>query len=291
MIEAKRIGKSFGERKIVDDFSIRVTRGDRLGIVGPNGAGKTTLINILTGADAPDTGSVRLGANLEMATLDQHRESLDPKTTLSDALTGGRGDSIMVGGNTRACRRLYEGLPVFSGADPHTFEVLSGGERGRLMLARALAKPSNLLVLDEPTNDLDLETLDVLGRDARRLRWHGHSHQPRPRFSRSRGDIRHCSEGNGKWIEYAGGCSDMLAQRGSDLQEKYRQSRSLQMKRNPQRQVALSPAPAAEAPAQLQRKARARDVAKNDVEASGRDRKAAKAAGRSSTLCERPQGV
>ncbi len=101
VIEAKHIGKSFGERKIVDDFSIRVTRGDRLGIVGPNGAGKTTLINILTGADAPDSGSVRLGANIEMATLDQHRESLDPKTTLSEALTGGRGDSIMVNGKPK----------------------------------------------------------------------------------------------------------------------------------------------------------------------------------------------
>src|SRR6185295_2039085 len=87
VIEAKHIGKSFGERKIVDNFSIRIQRGDRLGIVGPNGAGKTTLVHLLIGTDPPDTGSIRLGANIELATLDQHRESLDPKTTLSEALT------------------------------------------------------------------------------------------------------------------------------------------------------------------------------------------------------------
>ena len=101
VIEAKGIGKSYGDRKIVDGFSIRVQRGDRIGIVGPNGAGKTTLVNLLTGADAPDAGSIRLGANIEMATLDQHRESLDPKTTLADALTGGRGDHVMVGGKSK----------------------------------------------------------------------------------------------------------------------------------------------------------------------------------------------
>ncbi|MEH2509365.1 ATPase subunit of ABC transporter with duplicated ATPase domains [Nitrobacteraceae bacterium AZCC 1564] len=220
VIEAKRIGKSFGERKIVDDFSIRVTRGDRLGIVGPNGAGKTTLINILTGADAPDSGSVRLGANLEMATLDQHRESLDPKTTLSDALTGGRGDSVMVGGKPKHVIGYMKDF-LFSQEQARTpLEVLSGGERGRLMLARALAKPSNLLVLDEPTNDLDLETLDVLeemlGDYDGTVILISHDRDFLDRVVTS----VIAPEGNGKWIEYAGGYSDMLAQRGSDLQEK-----------------------------------------------------------------------
>ncbi len=93
MIEAKDIGKSYGERKIVDDFSIRMQRGDRIGIVGPNGAGKTTLINMLTGTARPTAAPSGFGANLEMATLDQHRESLDPKSTLADALTGGRSDT------------------------------------------------------------------------------------------------------------------------------------------------------------------------------------------------------
>src|SRR5438046_1246048 len=162
VIEAKGIGKSYGDRKIIDGFSIRVQRGDRIGIVGPNGAGKTTLVNLLTGADASDTGMIRLGANIEMATLDQHRESLDPKTTLAEALTGGRGDHVMVGDKPKHVVTYMKDF-LFGQEQMRTpLEVLSGGERGRLMLARALAKPSNLLVLDEPTNDLDLETLDVL---------------------------------------------------------------------------------------------------------------------------------
>src|SRR5215831_17712177 len=162
VIEAKTIGKSYGERKIVDSFSIRIQRGDRVGIVGPNGAGKTTLVNLLTGAVEPDSGSVRLGVNLEMATLDQHRESLDPKSTLAEALTGGRGDHVMVGGRAKHVVSYMKDF-LFAQEQMRTpLEVLSGGERGRLMLARALAKPSNLLVLDVPTNDLDLETLVVL---------------------------------------------------------------------------------------------------------------------------------
>jgi ABC transport system ATP-binding/permease protein len=244
VIEAKRIGKSFGERKIVDDFSIRVTRGDRLGIVGPNGAGKTTLINILTGADAPDSGSVRLGANLEMATLDQHRESLDPKTTLSDALTGGRGDSIMVGGKPKHVIGYMKDF-LFSQEQARTpLEVLSGGERGRLMLARALAKPSNLLVLDEPTNDLDLETLDVLeemlGDYDGTVILISHDRDFLDRVVTS----VIAPEGNGKWVEYAGGYSDMLAQRGSDLQEKAVKAVAAD-ELKPAKAAAASPAPAA----------------------------------------------
>src|SRR5258708_5859052 len=101
VIEAKGIGKSYGDRRIVDGFSIRVQRGDRIGIVGPNGAGRTTLIEMLTGTNPPDSGTIRLGATIEMATLDQHRESLDPKSTLAEALTGGRGDHMMVGGKSK----------------------------------------------------------------------------------------------------------------------------------------------------------------------------------------------
>src|SRR6266571_3762782 len=162
IIEAKHIGRSYGDRRIVDGFSIRVQRGDRIGIVGPNGAGKTTLIDMLIGTDPPDTGSIRFGANIEMATLDQHRESLDPKSTLADALTGGGSDHVMIGGKPKHVVSYMKDF-LFAQEQMRTpLEVLSGGERGRLMLARALAKPSNLLVLDEPTNDLDLETLDVL---------------------------------------------------------------------------------------------------------------------------------
>lgn len=218
--EAKHISKSYGERPIVDDFSIRVARGDRIGIVGPNGAGKTTLISMLTGGDLPDTGTIRLGANIEMATLDQHRESLDPKTTLADALTGGRGDSIMVNGKPKHVIGYMKDF-LFQQEQARTpLEVLSGGERGRLMLARALAKPSNVLVLDEPTNDLDLETLDVLeemlGDYDGTVILVSHDRDFLDRVVTS----VIAPEGNGKWVEYAGGYSDMLAQRGADLNQR-----------------------------------------------------------------------
>jgi ATP-binding cassette subfamily F protein uup len=217
VIEAKNVEKSYGERRIVDHFSIRLQRGDRVGIVGPNGAGKTTLVNLLTGAIAPDSGSVRLGANLEMATLDQHRESLDPKTTLTEALTGGRGDHVMVGGKPKHVVSYMKDF-LFAQEQMRTpLEVLSGGERGRLMLARALAKPSNLLVLDEPTNDLDLETLDVLeemlGDYEGTVILISHDRDFLDRVVTS----VIAPEGNGNWIEYAGGYTDMLAQRGADL--------------------------------------------------------------------------
>jgi len=175
---------------------------------------------MLTGTDAPDTGTIRLGANIEMATLDQHRESLDPKTTLADALTGGRGDSIMVNGKPKHVIGYMKDF-LFQQEQARTpLEVLSGGERGRLMLARALAKPSNVLVLDEPTNDLDLETLDVLeemlGDYEGTVILVSHDRDFLDRVVTS----VIAPEGDGKWIEYAGGYSDMLAQRGADLQEK-----------------------------------------------------------------------
>ncbi|MDO8980929.1 MAG: ATP-binding cassette domain-containing protein [Afipia sp.] len=220
VVEAKHISKSYGDRPIVDDFSIRVARGDRIGIVGPNGAGKTTLISMLTGGDLPDTGTIRLGANIEMATLDQHRESLDPKSTLADALTGGRGDSIMVNGKPKHVIGYMKDF-LFAQEQARTpLEVLSGGERGRLMLARALAKPSNVLVLDEPTNDLDLETLDVLeemlGDYDGTVILVSHDRDFLDRVVTS----VIAPEGNGKWTEYAGGYSDMLAQRGADLKQR-----------------------------------------------------------------------
>jgi ATP-binding cassette subfamily F protein uup len=217
VIEAKNIGRAYGDRKIVEGFSIRVQRGDRIGIVGPNGAGKTTLVDMLTGAKPPDTGTIRFGANIEMATLDQHRESLDPKVTLADALSGGRGDHVMVGGKPKHVISYMKDF-LFAEVQMRTpLEVLSGGERGRLMLARALAKPSNMLVLDEPTNDLDLETLDVLeemlGDYEGTVILISHDRDFLDRVVTS----VIVPEGQGRWIEYAGGYSDMLAQRGADL--------------------------------------------------------------------------
>ena len=162
VIEAKAVTKSYGDLTPVRDLSVKIARGDRIGIVGPNGAGKTTLINMLTGALAPDTGRVRLGTNLEIATLDQRRESLDPEATLAATLTGGRGDTVIIDGMPRHVTSYMKDF-LFKPEQARTpVKALSGGERGRLMIARALVRPSNLLVLDEPTNDLDLETLDLL---------------------------------------------------------------------------------------------------------------------------------
>jgi len=217
VIEARGIAKSFGERAIVKDFSTRIRRGDRVGIIGPNGSGKTTLIKLLTGALKPDSGSVRLGVNIEMATLDQQRDSLDASTTLSDALTGGRGDSVMVGGELRHVVGYMKDF-LFLPEQRHTpLEALSGGERGRVMLARALAKASNMLVLDEPTNDLDLETLDVLEEMlddyAGTVLLVSHDRDFLDRVV----SFVIVPEGDGRWQEYAGGYSDMLTQRGADL--------------------------------------------------------------------------
>ena len=217
VIEADRISKSYDGRSIVGDFSIRIQRGDRIGIVGPNGSGKTTLINLMTGALAPDAGTVRLGANLAMATLDQHRESLDPTMTVAAALTGGHGDTVMIGGQAKHVVGYMKDF-LFAPEQARTpLGVLSGGERGRLMLAQALAKPSNVLVLDEPTNDLDLETLDVLeemlGDYAGTVILISHDRDFLDRVV----NAVIAPEGGGRWVEYAGGYSDMLAQRGQDL--------------------------------------------------------------------------
>ena len=211
---AEAVSKSYGDRLVVRDFSTRILRGDRVGIVGPNGAGKTTLLNLLTGALAPDAGEVRLGTNLAQVTLDQRRDTLDPAQTLTQALTGGAGDTVMVAGQSRHVIGYMKDF-LFGPEQANTpVGVLSGGERGRLTLARAFAQPSNLLVLDEPTNDLDLETLDLL--QERLAEYPGTvllvSHD-RDFLDRVVTSVI-ATEGNGRWVEYAGGYTDMLAQRG-----------------------------------------------------------------------------
>jgi ATP-binding cassette subfamily F protein uup len=217
VIEARDISKSYEDRPIVGNFSTRIQRGDRIGIVGPNGSGKTTLINMLTGALPPDKGSVKLGSTLAIATLSQQRDSLNPDVTVKDALTGGGSDTLSVNGRPKHVISYMKDF-LFTGEQARTpLGKLSGGERGRLMLAQALAKPSNLLVLDEPTNDLDMETLDVL--EDMLADYAGTvlliSHD-RDFLDRIVGGVI-VPEGNGRWIEYAGGYSDMLAQRGADL--------------------------------------------------------------------------
>lgn len=161
VIEAKNICKTFGERNIIKDFSTRIIKGNKIGIVGPNGAGKTTLIKLLTKRLEPDSGFVRMGKNLEEAYFDQNRMSLDPKKTLWQTLCG-KGDHILVRGEYRHVVAYLKDF-LFRPDQAHCpVSALSGGEKNRLMLAVALALPSNFLVLDEPTNDLDMDTLDLL---------------------------------------------------------------------------------------------------------------------------------
>ena len=211
--EGKNISKSFDGTAIVKNLSVRIARGDRVGIVGSNGSGKTTLLKMLTGSLAPDSGEIRIGTNLEMLMLDQKRDDLKPEWTLADALTGGRGDQVTVNGVVRHVVGYMRDF-LFDAEQARTpVTVLSGGERARLLLARGLAKPSNLLVLDEPTNDLDLETLDLL--QEMLAAYQGTvllvSHD-RDFLDRVVTSVI-AAEGNGQWTEYAGGFSDMQMQR------------------------------------------------------------------------------
>ena len=217
VIEAERISKAYDGRPIVSDFSIRVMRGDRIGIVGANGAGKTTLVNLMTGLLAPDTGIVRIGSNVLTASLDQKRLSLEPTVTLVNALTGGGSDYLTINNERRHVIGTMKDF-LFAPEQALTpIGKLSGGERGRLMLARALATPSNLMVLDEPTNDLDIETLDLmqelLGDYAGTILLVSHDRDFLDQVATS----VIVAEGGGRWVEYSGGYSDMVAQRGSGL--------------------------------------------------------------------------
>lgn len=218
VVEARGISKTYGERPIVADLSIRIMRGDRIGLVGANGAGKTTLVKLLTGEIQPDAGSMKLGVNLETATLDQMREALDPATPLAEALTRGRGEYVTIAGENRHVIGYMKDFLFAPEQRGTPVGVLSGGERARVLLARALASPANLMVLDEPTNDLDLETLDLL-------------QEMITDFSGTVILVSHdrdfldrictsvlVSEGEGRWIEYAGGYSDMVAQRGAGVE-------------------------------------------------------------------------
>ena len=217
VVEARHAAKSFGARKIVDDFSTRILKGDRVGIVGANGAGKTTLLNMLIGRLKPDSGEIILGVNLEIAALDQGRADLREDQTLRDVLTGGHGDNVVVAGRSRHVVSYMKDF-LFTPEQARTpVRVLSGGERGRLLLAKALALPSNLLVLDEPTNDLDLETLDLLQEmiadysGTVLLISHDRDFLDRVVTSTV------MAEGEGRFLEYAGGYSDMVTQRGQGV--------------------------------------------------------------------------
>jgi ATP-binding cassette subfamily F protein uup len=217
VIEAKNLTKAYDGRVIVREFSTRILRGDRVGIVGANGAGKTTLIDLLTGVTEPDSGTLKLGTNLALARLDQKRTALDPETSVADTLTDGRGSTVTVAGATKHVTSYMKDFLFLPEQARTPVKVLSGGERARLLLARALATPANLMVLDEPTNDLDLETLDLL--QELLADYPGTvlvvSHD-RDFLDRVATSVIF-AEGEGKFTEYAGGYTDMLAQRGQGV--------------------------------------------------------------------------
>jgi ATP-binding cassette subfamily F protein uup len=212
LIEARSLSKSYDDRCIVRDFSIRIARNDRVGIIGPNGAGKTTLLKLLTGDLAPDSGAVKRAAMLDFAILEQSRAALHPDTMVSAVLTGGSGDTVDVRGEKRHVVSYLKDF-LFTPQQARTpVRILSGGERARLMLAKVLAQQSNMLVLDEPTNDLDLETIDLLEEMLSSypgtvlVASHDRDFLDRVVTSVLR------AEGDGRFVEYAGGYSDMLAQ-------------------------------------------------------------------------------
>jgi ATP-binding cassette subfamily F protein uup len=222
VVEVTGISKTFGGRPIVRDFSLRIQRGERVALVGPNGIGKTTLLKMLTGELAPDSGSVRLGTNLIPAVFDQNRAALDPEASLWDTLTGdaeigvsGRGDQVMVRGKPRHVVGYLKDFLFAEAQARGPISALSGGEKARLLLARLMAKDSNLLVLDEPTNDLDVETLDLLQELI--ADYEGtvilvsHDRDFLDRVATTSVAM----EGDGRATVYAGGWTDHLAQRGA----------------------------------------------------------------------------
>jgi ATP-binding cassette subfamily F protein uup len=221
VIEAKGLFKSFGDLTIVQDFDLRVLRGDRVAFVGPNGVGKTTLLKMLTGEIQPDRGTVVLGTNLDIAVFDQTRAQLDPDASLWDNLTGdpsmrvsGQADQVMVRGTPRHVVGYLKDFLFDERQVRAPVRSLSGGEKARLLLARIMARESNLLILDEPTNDLDVETLDllqdILGDYPGTVLLVSHDRDFIDRVATATVAL----EGQGRATAYPGGWSDYAAQRG-----------------------------------------------------------------------------
>jgi len=210
--ELTGVSKRFGEKTIVQDLSLHIQRGDRLGLIGPNGAGKSTLLKLILGQLTPDAGEVRLGINLQVAYFDQMREQLDPERTLLDSISPGS-DWVQIGAQRKHVMTYLADFLFPAQRAQAPVKMLSGGERNRLLLARLFARPANVLVLDEPTNDLDIESLELLEDTL----------QSYPGtlllVSHDRAFLDNVvtqtlvAERNGKWQEYAGGYSDWLSQR------------------------------------------------------------------------------
>ncbi len=240
--ELVEVSKRFGTKTVIRNYSTTVMRGDRIGIVGPNGAGKTTLLKLILGELQPDDGSVRLGTNLQVAYFDQMREQLDPEATLADVINPGS-EWVEIG-NERKHVMSYLGDFLFSPARAHSpVKSLSGGERARLLLARLFARPANVLVLDEPTNDLDIETLELL--EDLLQDYSGTVFL----VSHDRAFLNNvvtqviAFEGDGQWRDYVGGYDDWVAQRGDTAPT----SRKAADARAPARTARPAPEPASSA--------------------------------------------
>ncbi|ASM72109.1 MULTISPECIES: ABC-F family ATP-binding cassette domain-containing protein [Roseobacteraceae] len=223
VIEAEGITKVYGDKVILNPFDITVMRGDRIALVGPNGVGKTTLLNMLIGKETPDSGTIKLGTNLEIALFDQARAQLDPDMSLWDSLTGdpdmrvsGKADQVMVRGMPKHVVGYLKEFLFDEAQARAPVRSLSGGEKARLLLAKIMAKPSNMLVLDEPTNDLDVETLDLLqdllGQYDGTVLLVSHDRDFLDRVAVTTIAL----EGKGKATVYAGGWTDYMAQRDQD---------------------------------------------------------------------------
>jgi ATP-binding cassette subfamily F protein uup len=226
VIEAVGISKSYGDKTLIKDFDLRILRGDRVAFVGPNGVGKTTLLKMLVGQLEPDSGSVKLGTNLEIAVFDQTRAQLDPEASLWENLTGdplmsvsGASDQVMVRGTPKHVVAYLKDFLFDERQARAPVKALSGGEKARLLLAKLMARSSNLLILDEPTNDLDVETLDllqdILGEYDGTVLLVSHDRDFIDRVATATVAL----EGNGRATAYPGGWSDYAAQRGLDAVE------------------------------------------------------------------------
>jgi ATP-binding cassette subfamily F protein uup len=233
VIEAVGISKSFGDKTLIKDFDLRILRGDRVAFVGPNGVGKTTLLKMLVGQLEPDSGSVKLGTNLEIAVFDQTRAQLDPEASLWENLTGdplmsvsGASDQVMVRGTPKHVVAYLKDFLFDERQARAPVKALSGGEKARLLLAKLMARSSNLLILDEPTNDLDVETLDllqdILGEYDGTVLLVSHDRDFIDRVATATVAL----EGNGRATAYPGGWSDYAAQRGADALEMPKKSGS-----------------------------------------------------------------
>jgi len=250
VFEAEGVSKAYGGAPIVRDLSLRVLRGDRLGLIGPNGAGKTTLLRLLLGEITPDAGEIRRGANVQVAYYDQQREQLDPERTVFDTVGEGN-DTVTVNGSARHVHGYLRDFLFTPERARSPVKALSGGERNRLLLARLFTRPANVLVLDEPTNDLDLETLELL--EAELVAWSGTllivSHDRR--FLDNVVTSTLVFEGGGAVAEHVGGYADW---------ERYRRAtgQPVSLTVPATRPTSVPPAPAAAAVIDAPRAASAR---------------------------------